>query len=292
MKDIIVITGPTAVGKTKLSVELAKEIDAEIINGDAMQVYKGLDIGTAKITEEEKEKIHHHLFDIVDINESYSVYDYQKDCRKKITEILARGKKVIIVGGTGLYIKAALFNYEFTEGTTTNQYQDLTNEEIILKLKNYTESVDVHPNNRKRLVRLLNKYENNEPIKNNKNELLYDAVFIGLTTERENLYQKINKRVDIMFEAGLLEEVNNLQKYYQTSRALQTAIGYKEFIPYFKNEIPLTEVKENIKKNSRHYAKRQYTFFHHQFSIKWFATNYLDFNTTVKEVYNYLLNEN
>jgi len=288
MKNIIVITGPTAVGKTKLSVELAKRLNAEIINCDAMQVYKKLNIGTAKITESEKEGISHHLFDIKELTENYSIYDYQKDCRKKINEILERNKKVIIVGGSGLYIKAALFDYEFIENTTIKQYPDLTNEDIINKLKLYTNNIEVHPNNRKRLIRLLNKYENNEPITNKKNKLLYDATFIGLTTERNLLYKKIDKRVEEMFEDGLLEEVLNLKKYAKISRAFQTAIGYKEFIPYFLNELSLEEVKKNIQKNSRHYAKRQYTFFNNQFNIKWFNTNYNNFEDTVLEVIDYL----
>ena len=160
MKDIIVITGPTGVGKTKLSVELAKKIDAEIINGDSVQVYRKMDIGSAKVKEEEKENIEHHLFDIVDTNEIYTVFDYQKDCRRKIDEILKKGKKVIIVGGTGLYIKAALFDYQFKEGTTTNDYSNLTNEEIYNKIKEYDSSIDIHINNRKRLERMLNKIEN------------------------------------------------------------------------------------------------------------------------------------
>lgn len=288
MKNIVVIAGPTAVGKTKLSVSLAKKINAEIINADAMQVYKNLNIGTAKIKEEEKEGILHHLFDIVDLNDSYSVYDYQKDCRKKIEEIIKKGKKVIIVGGTGLYIKAALYDYQFSKGTTANKYEDLTNEQILDKLKKYSQDIDIHPNNRKRLVRLLNKYENNEIITNNKHKLLYDVSFIGLTTERKILYKKINDRVETMFNDGLLEEVENLKEYIHTSRAFQTAIGYKEFIPFFRGQDSIEEVKEEIRKNCRHYAKRQYTFFNHQFDIKWFQTDYNCFDNTVEEVYKYI----
>ena len=150
-----------------------------------------------------------------------------------------------------------------------------------------------HVNNRKRLVRLLNKLENNESITNNGNNLLYkDTIFIGLTTNRDVLYDKINKRVDIMFDNGLLEEVESLKDYFKTSKALNTAIGYKEFIPYFNNEKTLEEVKDDIKKNSRHYAKRQYTFFNHQFNLTWFNTNYNDFNKTINEVINYINKKN
>ena len=292
MKDIIVILGPTAVGKTKLSVELAKKIDAEIINGDSMQVYKGMNIGTAKITTKEKENIPHHLFDIVDTSVNYTIYDYQRDCRALIKEILSRGKKVIIVGGTGLYIKAALYNYIFKKQTTSNNYDNLTNMEILAKINEYKVKTEIHPNNRKRLVRLLNKLENNEEPTFQKDELLYDASFIALTTPRENLYNKINNRVDEMFKNNLLEEVNSLKNKYKESKALQSAIGYKEFIPYFNKEISIEKVKENIKKNSRHYAKRQYTFFIHQFNATWFETDYNNFENTVNEVYSYISNNN
>lgn len=290
MKNIIVITGPTGVGKTKLSVELAKKIDAEIINGDAMQVYKNMNIGTAKIKEKEKDGIIHHLFDICDVNTNYTVYDYQKDCRKKIDEILNRGKKVIIVGGTGLYIKSALYNYEFSEGTIYNEYEDLTNEELLKEIKKKNSNIDVHVNNRKRLVRVLNKINNNENIEKEESKLLYDAYFIGLTTERDNLYKIIDNRVDIMIKEGLINEVDSLKNYFPNSKALNTAIGYKEFIPYYNGEISVADVIYNIKKNSRHYAKRQYTFFNHQFNMKWFNTNYDNFSSTIDEVYSYIIN--
>ena len=173
MKDIIVIVGPTGVGKTKMSIELAKKIDAEIINGDSVAIYKGLDIGSAKPTIEERENIPHHLLDIKEVTEDYSVFDYQKDVRNLIEEITSRDKRIIIVGGTGLYIKAALYNYTFTSGTTYNEYPNLTNEQLLNKILEYNkEEVVPHINNRKRLIRLLNKYENNEEITHNKDELL------------------------------------------------------------------------------------------------------------------------
>ena len=286
---IIAILGPTAVGKTALSIALAKKYKAEIINFDAMQVYVKLDIGTAKVTKEEMEGVPHHLLSFVPINKNYSVYDYQKDARCLIDKLLKENKNIILVGGTGLYLKAVLFDYNFTEGTTYKEYNDLTNEEILNKIKSYNVEELPHVNNRKRLVRLLNKLENNETITNDGNNLLYkDTIFIGLTTDRNTLYDKINKRVDIMFNNGLLEEVESLKDEFNTSKALNTAIGYKEFIPYFNHEKTLDEVKDDIKKNSRHYAKRQYTFFNHQFNLKWFNTNYDDFNKTKIEVINYI----
>lgn len=292
MKNIIAIVGPTAVGKTKLSVELAKKINAEVVNVDAMQVYSGMNIGTAKIKEEEKEGIVHHLFDIVSLTEQYSVYDYQRDCRRTIEDILSRGKRVILVGGTGLYLKAALYRYEFTPNTTTCSYEEMTNEEILEKLKEYTNSLNVHVNNRKRLVRLLNKYENGEVMSSYKDEALYDFSIIGLTTDRDKLYEMINVRTDQMFSGGLVEEVYSLKEFFSSSKALQTAIGYKEFIPYFEGRESLEEVAFNIKKNCRHYAKRQYTFFKNQFDVVWYQTNYEQFDKTIEEVYRALKKDN
>ncbi|HIR58975.1 MAG TPA: tRNA (adenosine(37)-N6)-dimethylallyltransferase MiaA [Candidatus Onthousia excrementipullorum] len=288
---IIAILGPTAVGKTALSIALAKKYNAEVINFDAMQVYVKLDIGTAKVTKEEMEGVPHHLLSNVSLEKNYSVYDYQKDARHLIDKLLKENKNIILVGGTGLYLKATLYDYNFTEGTTYKEYNDLTNEEILNKIKSYNVEELPHINNRKRLVRLLNKLENNETITNNGNNLLYkDTIFIGLTTDRNTLYDKINKRVDVMFNNGLLEEVESLKDEFNTSKALNTAIGYKEFIPYFNHEKTLDEIKDDIKKNSRHYAKRQYTFFIHQFNLRWFNTNYDDFNKTINEVINYIEN--
>ena len=215
---IIAILGPTAVGKTALSIALAKHYNAEVINFDAMQVYEKLDIGTAKVTTDEMEGVPHHLLSNVSLDKNYSVYDYQKDARCLIDKLLKENKNIILVGGTGLYLKALLFDYNFSEGTTNNLYNDLTNEEILARIKSYNVEELPHVNNRKRLVRLLNKLENNETITNNGNNLLYkDTIFIGLTTDRNTLYDKINKRVDIMFNNGLLEEVESLKDEFNRS---------------------------------------------------------------------------
>lgn len=288
MKDIIVIVGPTGIGKTKLSIELAKKLDAEIINGDSVSIYKRLNIGSAKPTKEEQSGIPHHLIDIKDVDEDYTVFDYQKDVRKKIEEITSRGKQIIIVGGTGLYIKAALYDYKFTEGTTYNEYNDLSNEEILSKIKEYKVEKLPELNNRKRLVRLLNKLENNEEITNNKDKLLYNIKVIGLTTDRETLYKRIDKRVDIMMENGLLDEINSLKEDYKNSRILNSGIGYKEFYDYLYNNKSLEDVIEEIKKNSRHFAKRQYTFFNHQFNTNWFNVDLNNFDNTIIEVMDFL----
>lgn len=281
---ILAIIGPTAVGKTKLSIELAKKYNAIIINCDAMQVYQGLDIGTAKVTSEEKEGITHELLDFVPVTQNYTVYDYQKDARKLLEKY--QGRNIIFVGGTGLYLKSTLYDYRFYEETTTNSYDNLTNEELynlaLAKDKNMT----IHPNNRKRLVRFLNKeiQEYVEP------KPLYNFKIIGLTTSRDILYDKINKRVDVMFQSGLLTEVKSFYDQGIRSKALETGIGYKELYQYFDNKITLEEAKDLIKKNSRHYAKRQYTFFNHQLDVKWFNTNYDDFSKTIKEVEDYIEN--
>lgn len=286
MQPIIVIVGPTGVGKTKLSIELAKKLNAEIINGDSVSIYKKLDIGSAKPTIEERENIPHHLIDIKEPDEEYSVYDYQQDVRKLIKDLSSKNKRIIIVGGTGLYIKAALYNYQFTKGTKNNTYDNLTNEELLEKINSYNYKHNIHINNRKRLVRMLNKLENNEVLTENKDECLYPIQVIGLTAKRDIVYQRINERVEEMLKKGLLEEVTSLKPYYNTSRVLNTAIGYKEFTKYFTKEKELTNVIEDIKKNSRHYAKRQYTFFNHQFKTVWYETNFKDFNETINKVYN------
>lgn len=291
MKNIIVITGPTGVGKTKMSIELAKRVDAEIINADSMQVYKDLNIGTAKITEEEKEGIPHHLFDVVEPTNMYTVYDYQKDARDIINDVLSRGKKVIIVGGTGLYIKALLYDYKFIKEDKTYDFSKMSNEEILDKINSYNLDINLHINNRKRLERVLTKLYNNNMQTEKTDTTLYDFVAIGLTTTRDNLYKIIDNRVDKMIEDGLIDEVEKLYKKNIHSKAINTGIGYKELYKYFDKEISLDEAISLIKKNSRHYAKRQYTFFNNQMNIKWFNTNYNDFSLTVEEVYNYIKGE-
>lgn len=285
---IIVITGPTAVGKTKLSIELAKKLNGEIINADSTQIFKELDVATAKVTEEEKENIIHHLIDIKNIKEDYTVYDYQKDCRKKIEEILSKNKTPILVGGTGLYIKAALYDYKFNEENIKNDYSKYTNDELYEKLLKLNPNTEIHKNNRKRIERELDKYSNNNFSQGKTNKLLYDVKFIGLTTDRETLYKRINERVDIMLKNGLLEEA---KKIYETSirtKAVLTPIGYKELFDYFDNKCTLNETIDLIKQKSRRYAKRQYTWNKHQFELKWFDVDFNNFDNTINEVLKYI----
>jgi len=277
---IIVVCGPTGVGKTKLSVELAKRYNGIVINSDAMQVYKKMDIATAKIKEEEKENIPHYLFDICELEDVYSIYDYQKDARKIINE--NKEKTIIMVGGSGLYQKAALYDYKLDDNEDNNSsFDEYTNDELYEMLLKKDPKTDIHKNNRKRVIRALNKSD----ISHDKSELLYkDVHFIGLTTNRDNLYNIINKRVDKMVEEGLIDEAKYFYDQNVKCKALDTVIGYKELFKHFNNEISIEEALELIKKNSRHYAKRQYTWFNHQVPTKWVETNYEDFSKTVEEV--------
>lgn len=288
---IICIVGPTGVGKTKLSIELAKRLNGEVINADSTQVYRDLDIATAKVTESEKEGIIHHLFDIKDIDEDYTVYDYQKDSREVIENIIKRGKTPIMVGGTGLYIKASLYDYKFDEENNTYDFSDLTNDELYDKLISIDPNTSIHKNNRKRIERALSYYYNNNEILSNKektDKLLYDTIFIGLTTDRDILYKRINDRVDIMLKNGLLEEAKKIYDTGIRSKAVMTPIGYKELFEYFDGKISLSDAIELIKKRSRNYAKRQYTWNNHQIDVNWFDVDFNDFTNTVNQVINFI----
>ena len=283
---IIAVVGPTGVGKTKMSIELAKKYNAIVVNCDAMQVYKKLDIGTAKVKEEEKENIPHLLFDIKNVDEEYTVYDYQKDLRRIIEE--NKDKNIIIVGGTGLYLKAALYDYRFQEETTKEDFSNLSNEELYKLVKQKDPNSEIHINNRVRLERFLNKKEkeNVPPIK------LYDHIIIGLTTDRDELYERINKRVDTMVEDGLIEEAKYFYDNNIKTKPLMGGIGYKELYEYFDNKTSLEEALDKIKQNSRHYAKRQYTFFNNQLNVNWFDVDFNDFENTINKVINFIEEEN
>lgn len=279
---IIAIVGPTGVGKTKLSVCLAKKYNAEIISCDSMQVYRKMDIGTAKVTEDEKEGITHHLIDIKDVNEDYSVYDYQKDARKKLNDLLNDNKNVIIVGGTGLYLKALLYNYEFKKINIKRDFSKYSNTELYSMVREINPNSKIHVNNRQRLESFLNNHDSNDVKLGDK--LLYDAKIIGLTRPRKELYQAINKRVDEMVENGLIKEAKSFYDNNIHSKAINTAIAYKELYLYFDGKISLEEAKDLIKKRSRNYAKRQYTWFNNQMDVKWFNVNLDNFDDTINSV--------
>ncbi len=289
---ILAIVGPTAVGKTKLSIELAKLYNGEIINCDAMQIYKGLDIGTAKATKEEMQRVPHHLLSIREVEEDYSVYDYQKDARACIDDIKARGKIPILVGGSGLYLKAALYDYEFMdESSTVCDYHDLSLEELNTRIESFESGIAYDLKNRQRMIRILQRLESGWMPAQSDFHLLYpDVLFIGLTTDRDVLYQNINKRFDQMI-VPLIDEVKPFYLKGIESKALMTGIGYKELYSFFRNEKTLVEVVEECKKASRNYAKRQYTWFQNQMDISWFSVDYIDFSKTIQEVVQYIENQ-
>ena len=288
---VIVILGPTAVGKTKLSVELAKKLNGEVINADSTQVYQGLDIATAKVTEEEKEGIPHHLFDIKKVTEDYSVSDYQKDVRMVIDDCMKRGKMPILVGGTGLYVKAALYDYQFEPTSYKGDYHQFSNEVLYQQLCQINPNTKIHFNNRKRMERALDYYHETGQVlelKEKSETLLYPTIFIGLTCERHLLYERINHRVDQMIENGLLEEAKKIYDSHIRTKAILTPIGYKQLFPYFEGKESLEHCLDHIKKDSRHYAKRQYTFFKHQLPVHWIDVNFEQFEKTVQEAFDYI----
>ena len=263
-------------GKSETALEVAKAFDAEIINGDAFQCYKEMNIGVAKPPKKYFDEVPHHLFSFVDLNQNYSIADYQIDLRKTINEISSRGKNVVIVGGSGLYIRAGLYDYSFTHEDKINMtmYEKLTNEELHEELKRIdpTQAEIIHANNRKRVLRAIEIYlaqgkTKTEIIESQEHKLQFDAKFFVRNMDRKVLYSLIDERVDSMMDAGLLDEVKDLvSKYGESSKALQ-AIGYKELIPVIKNEYDLKHGIELVKKNSRNYAKRQVTYIKHQFPV-------------------------
>lgn len=278
MKNVIVIAGPTATGKTALSVRLAQELDGEIVSADSIQIYKKLDIGSAKPTDEEKRGIPHYLMDFVEPCGTYSVADYVKDAKEKIDDIISRGKTPIMVGGTGLYISSVVDNVSFTESETDLSVRNRLLEELEkigpqemhkrLEEVDPTSASSIHPNNTKRVIRALEIFETTGKTRTEHEEISkinkspYNFCQIALTCERELLYERINKRVDIMVENGLFREVSDLlsQGVNRDAQSMQ-GIGYKEAVMAVLGEISCDEAIELIKKNSRNYAKRQLTWF-------------------------------
>lgn len=296
MSKIILIVGPTGTGKTTLSIKLAKKYDAVILNADSTQVYTEPLIATAKIKEHEKENIEHYLFDVVSLNDDYTLYDYQKDGRRLLDRFISENKNVIIVGGSGLYVKALLYNYVLEDKKEINiDFSEYSNEELKNKVLALDPESDIHVNNRQRLESFLKHYyETGKVIKKTDeiNKKLYDFISIGLKSDRETLYKMLDKRVDSMFNEGLLDEAERL--YKMNLKNYTNIIGYRELNEYFNGNITLEEAKDLIKRNTRRYAKRQFTWFNNQMKdIKWFDVNYDNFYDTIKEVENYLggLNE-
>lgn len=289
MKNVIVIFGPTGVGKTKLSLELAKELDGEIISADSMQIYKDMNIGTAKITKEEMQGISHYLIDIKNPNEEYSVGEFVKNAKEKIAEILSRKKVPIIVGGTGLFIRALVEGYDFHEvakdDAIREKYQKLVEENgnefvfNILKEKDIEWANKLHPNNIKRIIRALEIIEINEKSQKNiekmqknskNNEINLNYLIFGLNMDREKLYERINLRVEKMFEEGLVNEVKSLIEsgIKKDSQSMQ-GIGYKEVIKGLDKNSTESDIMELIKQHTRNYAKRQFTFMRGMKNLIW-----------------------
>ncbi|PGC33494.1 tRNA (adenosine(37)-N6)-dimethylallyltransferase MiaA [Bacillus pseudomycoides] len=284
-EKVAVIIGPTAVGKTKLSIDLAKALNGEIISGDSMQIYRTMDIGTAKVTMEEMEGIPHYMIDIKNPEDSFSVAEFQELVRGHIREITERGKLPIIVGGTGLYIQSVLYDYQFTDEAGDPVYREglekLATKHGVEYVHEKLREVDpesasrIHANNVRRVIRALEIFHTtgqkmSDQLEKQENELLYDVSLIGLTMDREMLYDRINLRVDLMVKQGLLQEVNAL--YENGVRDCQSiqAIGYKELYNYFEGHVSLEEAIMQLKTNSRRYAKRQLTWFRNKMDVTWF----------------------
>lgn len=277
MKQVCVIVGPTASGKTQLSIQIAKQYNGEIINGDAMQVYVGMDIGTAKIISDEMENIPHHLFSFVNPCENYSIYQHQKYVRETIDDITNRGKLPIIVGGSGLYIQSILYDYQLNQ-TSIEIPDNLneSNEELWkqLELLDKHAAKQIHPNNRKRVLRALVRAKNGDIKSETESKienqmLLYDAFVIGIEVNRDVLSKRIEARVDQMIQEGLEQEVRELFKHNIGDTA-KVAIGYREWLPYFSKECSKEHVREQIIIHTRQLAKRQMTWFSNQrLPVKW-----------------------
>ncbi|WP_270181915.1 tRNA (adenosine(37)-N6)-dimethylallyltransferase MiaA [Alkalihalobacillus sp. CinArs1] len=284
-QKLVTVLGPTAVGKTKTSIELAKALNGEVISGDSMQIYRGMDIGTAKVTESEMEGIPHHLIDIKEPTENFSVAEFQELATNLVREINERGKVPIIAGGTGLYVKAVTHQYSFSEVKEDEAYrrklERIANEEGPVAFHSRLKDIDpksydsIHPNNIRRVIRALEVHHvTGKPVSASKDSQPehspYHLVNVGLTMDRDTLYHRINKRVDLMMEEGLLEEARTL--YDQGVRNCQSiqAIGYKEIYRYIEGKVSYEDAVDELKQNSRRYAKRQLTWFRHQMDIDWF----------------------
>lgn len=300
MKEkVVVIAGPTAVGKTKMSVELAKRLNGEIISGDSMQIYKRMDIGTAKITQVEMDGIPHHLIDIKEPTESFSVAEFQGLVQPLISEINARGKVPFIVGGTGLYINAVLQNYNFADVAQDAEYRDklekFVEDQGVIALHELLKDIDpisykeIHPNNYRRVIRALEVYHVtkktiHEYQQEQNFESPYEYAMIGLTMDREILYERINYRVDLMIEQGLIEEAKNLYQQGVVECQSVQAIGYKEIYEYIEGKVTKEEAIETLKQNSRRYAKRQFTWFRNKMDVTWFDMTNANFEQKIQEI--------
>ena len=285
-EKIIAVAGPTASGKTALAIEIAKKYNGEVVSCDSMQIYKHMDIGTAKPTPEEMEGIAHHMIDVAEPFENYSVADYVKAARECIDDIISRGKLPILAGGTGLYMDSVIKNIEFSEDCKAEglreELQKIADTEgaerlhAMLKERDEEAAEKIHPNNIRRVIRAIEVCVTTgktftEVSRNSRKEPIYDALIFGLEYERDVLYARINRRVDLMVEAGLIDEVEKLKDMgLRDEHTAMQAIGYKEFAEYLNDEASLSDAIEKVKQESRRYAKRQLTWFKRNPSIIWF----------------------
>lgn len=285
---VIVICGPTASGKTALSIELAKKINGEIVSADSMQIYKDMDIGTAKPTSEEMQGIKHYLLDFVSPNERYSVADFKKEAKKAIKEIINKGKTPIVVGGTGLYVDSLIYEIEYKEIEFDEQYraklEKIAEQEGLEKLYKKAIEIDslamekISPNDKKRIMRVLEIYHatrknKTEQEKESRKEPEFDYKVFAIDMDRQVLYNRINLRVDIMLENGLIEEVKTLKEKYNKFPTAMQGLGYKEVVEYLENKITYQEMVEKIKQETRRYAKRQLTWFRKNKQTIWIDAN-------------------
>ncbi len=294
-QPLIILTGPTAVGKTNLSIKLAQKISGEIISADSMQVYKYMDIGSAKITNEEMQGIRHHLIDVLEPEEDFNVVTFQDLCKKAMQDIYERGKTPIIAGGTGFYIQSVLYDIDFTENDEDSEYriklENLAKTQGADFLHNMLKEIDpksaqtIHANNVKRVIRALEFYEqtgtrisdHNE--KEREKQSVYNSCYFVLTDHRDKLYDRIDKRVDIMLEQGLVEEVKSLKKRgLKRGQVSMQGLGYKEILAYLDGEISLEEAVYIIKRDTRHFAKRQLTWFRREKEVIWIDKSEFDYD--------------
>lgn len=294
MEKVLLIVGPTGVGKSKVAISLAKQFDGEIISGDAYQCYKELNIGSAKVTPTQMQGVTHYLVDEVSYKETYNVKLFQSKARTYVEAITKNKKLPIVCGGTGLYIKSLIYDYVFHEEEIDEEYhkelEQLNNEELYAKLIeiDLQGSKELHPNNRKRVMRALMMahlgHKKSEVLANQKHELLYDVLIIGLTMEREHLYTNINKRVEQMMDQGLQDEVLELVDS-EDDFNLQSmqGIGYKEWLGFYRKTMSLEETKQLIQKNTRNFAKRQYTWFRNQMDVEWFDVEQPNYEAKMNE---------
>lgn len=304
MKNLFILAGPTAIGKTDIAIKLAKKLNGEIISADSMQIYKYMDIGSAKVKKDEMQGIPHHMIDIIDPSEGFNVAQFKKSAMELIDQIISRNKTPMLVGGTGLYINSLICNYEFTEAQTDLEYrnqlqklsQEKGNEAVHLLLKEVDEEAynKLFPNDLKRVIRALEVYKltgKSMSEYNRENDIYdipYNLAYFVLNMDRAALYERINKRVDIMIDNGLLGEVEKLKQLnFTADMQSMKGIGYKEILYYLDGAITLEEARDLIKKGSRNYAKRQLTWFRKDSRSTWIdKDNFLNEDLIVDYIYN------